>query len=895
MTERLITWVDVLQAVLRDTDGGKSLPQGLATVRCYWDGLSLVVSPNASGQLRETWLKKLFGPSFTTDEKGDQIALVSHNGDARSLPINWEEVPVGEEMPPVPWLPLFRVPRRLPTTLPPIPDAWSEECPVMVAFHSFKGGVGRTTHALALAQMLRERGAKILLVDADMEAPGISWLLHSRFPVPALSFADFVTLAHGDSSEDYELTVKLVVQELQKLREDDIHFLPAFRSNEQFEELEIRPEHLIEGQRNPFILSDLLSRVGKLLGVDYVIVDLRAGMSELASGFLFDPRIHRVFVTTLSAQSRKGVEMLLDTVLPTAGKGDYPGVAVVVAQVPSDWTKGAGAQRIEELLDPLVKRIIGLDAEGSEAADELPMQSVHPLVQTNFSQDLAVLPENLADVMDAIARSGITKDALPLLEWLPERQHPQLPAIPVTPSSLTLDERRRKLANFSRQLIFAESGETWDFLSTVPLRNLAADNSNSVPIALIIGAKGAGKTYSYLQLARAKTWEEFSGKLLPSSLEVSHASVLPVLSSLNLKPAAQEVVDNARAACAASLNLIPPVEPLDDRVRDWLQQDLHEGQWRSQWLDLIAWSAGFEIGKEGAGSRFPQHLISRKITVVACFDGLEDMFQSFLDNERQATALRSLLQDVPNWLEKIPGRPLGLAAFVRQDIVERTIKQNAAHLRSRYEPYALRWNRTEALKLVKWALVKSGVITGQLPDGADSTTSDELEKDLQQLWGRKLGREDGKNANSAKFVTLALSDYSGRLQARDLIRFLAEAAQKSIGNSDWTDRLLAPTAVQLAIKECGREKIGEIKAENPKVGFVLDRLIQNAANLRIPARREELNLTPEDVGLLESNAVLFKDGEDYYMPEFLRQGMGLQLRGGSRPKLFSLLALRNKD
>ena len=242
----------------------------------------------------------------------------------------------------------------------------------------------------------------------------------------------------------------------------------------------------------------------------------------------------------------------------------------------------------------------------------------------------------------------------------------------------------------------------------------------------------------------------------------------------------------------------------------------------------------------------------------------------------------------------MPERALGIIAFVRQDIVERTVKQNSAQLRARYEPYALRWNRTEALRLVAWILDKAGVSADKF-ETSSCEDVESLEQFLRPLWGRKLGKDTGKNANSAKFVTLALSDYDGRLQARDLVRFLAEAAKASIGKADWNERMLVPTAIQHAVKECGRERIGEMRKENPKLGAVLDKLAVEASTLRIPARRDELNIPSEEISLLETNAVLFKDGDDYYMPEFLRQGMNLPLRGGSRPKLFSLLALRNKD
>jgi len=46
-----------------------------------------------------------------------------------------------------------------------------------VALYSFKGGVGRTTTTTLLAWQLAKRGKKVLVVDLDLESPGLGELL----------------------------------------------------------------------------------------------------------------------------------------------------------------------------------------------------------------------------------------------------------------------------------------------------------------------------------------------------------------------------------------------------------------------------------------------------------------------------------------------------------------------------------------------------------------------------------------------------------------------------------------------------------------------------------------------------------------------------------------------
>jgi Mrp family chromosome partitioning ATPase len=52
----------------------------------------------------------------------------------------------------------------------------------VVAFYSFKGGLGRTTALVLSALQLTRQGKKVALVDFDLEAPGLGPLFQPDFP-----------------------------------------------------------------------------------------------------------------------------------------------------------------------------------------------------------------------------------------------------------------------------------------------------------------------------------------------------------------------------------------------------------------------------------------------------------------------------------------------------------------------------------------------------------------------------------------------------------------------------------------------------------------------------------------------------------------------------------------
>ena len=886
---RLYTWVDVEEVLLR-AHRQNDWPEALIWASAYWNGLTLGIRPDKQYVILE-WLAEKFEPRFESDPKEivngewstSSILLESQADQPRRLAVFFEET---EDQPQQPRLvPRLSKPSAIwPPYEPDPPDAFPSDVPPIVAFHSFKGGVGRTLLAVALAQALttkKQRKSQVLLIDGDFEAPGITQLVRPRFPSPSISFADFLALVHGDSNPRASESIQLAAEQVKHSFLEGTYVLPAFRSQRQYDSLQIKPEHLSQGN-NAFILTDALAQLGKSLDVQAVIVDLRAGLSELSTGLLLDPRVYKVIVTTLAGQSIDGTCYLLELLFeraPAKQEGD-PFPAMIVSQVLDEHEKGTlfFAPYESKLLSALAPFF------ENEHEDSLP----DPLyLLSYFDRNLMILPNDWNEISNQLNRSDLIGQIHPLINWLPE---PTLET-DKTPQE-ELQRKRKQLVEFAKKLIYAESSETGEigeFLPIQPLQNLATDHTAKVPIAVIVGGKGAGKTYTFLQIVYCKNWYKFIGKLTGTPVASDCSSyVYPSLKSINLSTAINKMVQQTHQKTVNHLgltNLVSSEQSVDD-LRDRLNDNLHEGQWREYWLDFLAWSAGFGEAKSGAGRQFVEYLQKKNRSVIAIIDGLEDLFQELPSNENQQTALRSLLQDVPGWLQQQPNPRLGLIVFVRQDMVTNAIKQNAAQLMDKYNPYALDWSDEEALRLVAWILRQ---ITK--PDNGDLQQMDrsELIDELIPLWGRKLGSKDSREARSAEWVIAALSDLKGQIQARDLVRFLHLAAQRSERNKQWFDRLLVPSAIRGVVAPCGKEKIGEIEDENPKLGDILSKLRQLADTAKqTPFGRELVDLSSEEIKILEDNGVVLREAEEYYMSEIFRQGLDFKYKSGARPNVIML-------
>ncbi|MBF8271980.1 MAG: chromosome partitioning protein ParA [Magnetococcales bacterium] len=928
--ELLLNWVDVarrLWMVSHGTDAESdrlSPPKGVVFAQTFWDRLLVGVAPNTELKDVWGWLSRLFGPRWIHHaDDGNAILLEAQGESLNRLPVEVEELDADEvgEWRKVPFHPRFtplRTARFSREQEPPPADLLPDHPPIL-AFHSFKGGVGRTLCALATTLAYTAHHKKVLLVDADFEAPGISFLFEKRMPDPDFAMADLLTMIHADPDPKGDNALASAKKGIAGQRLGDVYILPCFRHLQDSVSLEIRPEHLVASTVHPpFFLSDILSRLGKELGVDVVIVDLRAGLSDLSSPIILDPRIKRILVANASGQSIRGTQFLIQEIGKVLKNNQWPVgnlPALILNQLPGTMMpkkgESGGDERFNAILESINKTLEQAFPQQSELTkdDGTTTTTEQPLILTSaeegiakaylsYNEPLAALSDEWEDAMETIRDSLIPNKLWESLQlWLPIKSEPVSSV--ATSTDETLDERRQRLCAFADKLVTAEGtseGATkdMDFLPILPLTNLANDHTSKLPIVVSIGAKGAGKTYSYLNIARSGRWNAFVKKISDDRCEIS-AFILPVLWSKN---ADQQEMQSTQESCRKHANFQKHLKlELYRELSGFTSDDLYE--WRDFWANAIAKSL---IDPEDSCQPYEsliKHLQGGTRQIIAVFDGLEEAFPQFAKDSRQQTALRALLQELPNWLRTLPGMPLGLIIFVRQDMVLHAIPQNRTQFTDKFKSYALRWTWQEALELAAWVSDKS-TATKNLWDQKFAKLSEaDRSTCLKPLWGYKLGGDESNEAVSNNWVLSVLSDLRGRIQGRDVVRFLSLAAKESVRNTKSTDRLLAPAAMRAAIQQCSQKKVEEIGEENAPLKEVFDKIkdrtsAKSQGALLSPCTYDDLGslgLKREQVELLEENGIIFLDpGEQkYHFPEIFRHGLNVERAAGARPKVVSLL------
>ncbi|MFZ0593393.1 MAG: hypothetical protein WAM39_23250, partial [Bryobacteraceae bacterium] len=864
---RLFTWLDAEDVITNARENG-TLPTWFVEAQAYWDGLTITIRTGHS-QEAKTWLNELFDPRLTARNGNLALTLEGLPAVQRSLPIRIEESDT--QAPRKSSRLSFNRPTVVSIATQAAPSETAADKVPVVVFHSFKGGVGRTTHAIATALAVAQ-ARRVMLIDADFEAPGISWLLKTRLPAPRISFADILAIAHGDGSPDAEETLALASDHLQSQSFDNCVFVPAFRSTTSLHRLDIGPEHVSFGKEDPFFLTKFLWHLAKRLNVELAVVDLRAGFSGLSAGLLLDPRVYRVFVTNLSGQSLHGTQLLMEYIAHRARSmtefDPYP--AIAITQVPENYE----SERLRESLAPL---------QGAwqkfVPPELLPEADPVVVIQTGFDRTLQALPADWTALTEALKKSEAFSQASILIDWLPftSRAAENL----LVPSSPT--ELRKQLAEDTGRRIFAEKGADEDFLDTPALRALAQDHVQTVPISVVVGAKGSGKTLTFIRLAKLGRWEAFTKKVLGESGTVE-TFIDPVLLPTSLDEGVAAQIRQQTKAMASSIGKEEPIAYTD--LRDYLfrcKQELStESEWRDAWLNSIAWSAGLATRTSNDGKATISAFSPEGKRLVAIFDGLEDLFQEVANDQKQQIALRALVQEVPLWLSQIPNRALGIVVFIRRDLVEFAVRQNVAQMLDRYKPYALNWSRAEALRLTYWLASKAGVMKAPHEQFA-RLTEEEAAEMLLPLWGKKLGSDKSRDARTAVWVLDALSDFNGQVQARDLVRFVHEAAKASTSDSRWPDRILTPAAIRGSLPECSRAKVKETRDENLVLREIFNK-IENipAAERKAPFGAGFGKLTADDLAILQQNGAILLDRNLYWVAEIYLHGLGFSYAAPGR-------------
>jgi MinD-like ATPase involved in chromosome partitioning or flagellar assembly len=874
----LRSWFDVERLFREKTNGFTNLPTSIWRIDCFYDTIEIGLTDEKQQSDAKDVLKEWFKGWFDQTE-----SVIYLDIDDATLPVEFiieEKISDKKNVFRPFWDEVEYITEK--TDLIQFPAPFSDDIHI-IAFHSFKGGVGRTSHLAACLFALLDqakalkRDIKILAIDADLESPGFTYW-HQKLQ-PTVSIIDFLEAYHYPPTDS---VIAFYAKELKKSYLDlGFYVLPACLENKQLLDIRILPEHLARGIDGAWECSHAIEKLAKAIGANYVLIDLRAGLSEIASPILFDPRIERYLITTLSEQSVSGTKLILEKLsklapsLEEVETGKYLDPKVVISMLKQDLKAS-----------PIYENVLQVLAENYQVEETDDVQTQRLTIEETFFAEQLLYFYDWAD-----ARNKINDDTT-LMQWARQWAKDAL----TQGSEQTTDYVEvKRLKEICQRYEYAENGEGDDLLVTQSLRNLALNHVDSLPRVVSIGAKGAGKTFNYVQLANLRRWNNFLEKNGISSNTDSF--IFPLLQSSALKDKALTKIKRARDEFASQMSELSDFSPnsVKDEIKTALCNHWQENEWVTFWIDTLFKVLNKTIAQENNQSKLANldaYLKQKQVRVIFLIDGLEDIFSEIASNPEQQIALRALL-DIPNRLGEIRQANLGIIIFLRRDFLRHTILQNQGQFENLYRAYDLSWDFESFLRLVYWLCAQAKII-----GAVDKVklNSKELSQFLEHLWGKKLGRDNSREALTVNWVYAALTDLNGQLQARDIVRLLLHAADYALRNKDvfetWKNtRLLPPQAVRSSVEPCSIAKVKEAKVEYPVFKEWADSIDQRSSDeLKIPFDPEQLDMKPKTIEMLKDIGVIYEDKQKneatrFYIPEIFRAGLGFTYAGGARQRV----------
>lgn len=752
----------------------------------------------------------------------------------------------------------------------------------VIAFHSYKGGVGRTLSVIALLKEIGNRygnQGRVLVVDSDLEAPGLTWVLEDG-PKFSISYLDLLSVVsvYGDTEEVIEKVAGLMQTDAVYMNTDNekvkFFFLPAYLWEEQMLTMMPEIDSLLHVSDNPYIITDVISRLGAALKADLVVIDLRAGVSNISAPFLFDKRVQKYFISSTSLQSIKGTKFVEEQIY-SGSRLNIENTKVFLTMIPNELSE----DEIQLTMDQLTQ----IPESANDGVNETYLRDEYAYA-VKFESRLLGLGDfdNICQAIKGTQLSEVMNRVASNLPFLKEQKDK-------ADSVMTEEKIRDGLKALHGYLdITAESSDSTDILLTDSIQKIITKHQRDLPNIVVLGAKGAGKTYLYRQFVQKKSWNSFAEEFYGGNVALpGNAVFIPLLATKNeqkIFPLVKCCLEEADRYVGGSMIDFDVCQELREKVERLLRAG-NENDWLAFWEKQIL---GLFRDQFAALQELNQYLSSAGRNIIFLLDGLDDLFNLAVPVERKEAAVQSLCQDLPPRLNRLRDRHIGMIIFVRRDIAEESIRYNFQQFRDQYKDFSLNWSQTEALRLALWV---AGKAIPELIMQEDIRTlgREKIEEQLEVLWGKKLGKEDSKEANSARWILAALSDLKGQLQARDIVRFLFYASENGENVAlKFPDRYLMPSAVRAAIEPCANEKLKEIEDEMKTIYQILEKF-EKVEDRKLPLTLDQITLSVEELAKLEEQGYIKVEDKKYYLPEIIRQALGYRYESGARPKVLSLL------
>ena len=727
--------------------------------------------------------------------------------------------------------------------------------PRTVTFYSFKGGVGRTTALTHVASILATRGLKVVAIDLDLEAPGLSTAFNLQ-PQPKYGIVDyFYERSYLPEGIDPRISIAEIFGEVRVPNATGRLFVvPAGYLNLDYVSKvdDLHATTVIDGSQS--LWSVFKREIQEQLKPDILLVDSRTGINQWGALSLIEAADEAIIFLFPNEQNKQGIEVLLQSLQSLNNLS----MNFVFSPVP-DITE-FGLSKVHEIWESLRKKIKIATNENYEAdEDESDLDNAQTLIE-EFLVVPYLVPIALADSYPVQgSQDYYTKIANLIDEKTDELKRSTL--------LNTIEQRRWKIIESLKFPEVNAANQRQDlsllFQKTTDFERFLDDTT-----CLIRGRKGTGKTALYWLFLKHKNVAQklARGRLDNTVFLSAHGRFKESRPSRDefqiIHQTLQQKLGTWEAFWRAYLllrcyqeNLVKFPRLAKYRELTKTLKKLPKEIWQSENTDaLLELSTNSQLRlqvKDAVNILLNEQYRENSQKMWFLYDDLDEDFPDAGEVRQHAlTGLFQLVQSCDaNRLTEIRFK-----IFLREDIWNRLIFDNKSHLTGR--DILLQWTRIDFLRLALRQAIQSkdfkNLVDKFSPvavESIDQASENAIDKALEILWGSRRRRGE-KAKYVSRWVYERLTDSSGTTFPRSLSILLEGAKEHELSYEEKssiqspTDRLLRSKSLEIGLKKASEKRCEEIKEEYPDLTKFLDNLKGKSAFLS----KEQLQEIWQDSG-----------------------------------------------
>ena len=379
----------------------------------------------------------------------------------------------------------------------------------VVTFYSFKGGVGRSMALVNVASDLVKRGKKVLIVDFDLEAPGLDTFDTTRSAKQGRGLLEFVCefRSSGDVQD---------AQEYMYCAENDpaggqLWVMPAGEQNADYHN-RFKSVDWAELYENfgGFLLFEDLKEQWRSTGFDYVLIDSRTGHTDVAGICTRHLPDAVVILFFPNEQNRRGLELIVEQIRGEASPPRKRKILIhfVMSNVPDlddeDEILRNEIRKFEQSLTFGSPTVVIHHYDSMALLDQVTFARARPrsrLAKEYSELADAIVKNNLEDRVGALAfldqvrarlntdvdleeplqsirvKHSSDTDVLAMLSSIRARQLKSEEALSILTDALNAQTRERPDLRLRRARLFINSGQTENAISDLRVALTSADLS----------------------------------------------------------------------------------------------------------------------------------------------------------------------------------------------------------------------------------------------------------------------------------------------------------------------------------------------------------------------------------------------------------------------------------